>query len=84
VVGFRYSGLKQVLFRGVQTQAHRMQDVSKRALQCYSKCYCVASVTKTFTLKGVQTIHRQSNIWNTIVQLFYETPTIINESHIEP
>jgi hypothetical protein len=24
----------------------------------YSKCYCVASVTKTFILKGVQTIHR--------------------------
>jgi hypothetical protein len=31
--------------------------LKKRALQCYSKCYCVASVTKTFTLKGVQTIH---------------------------
>jgi hypothetical protein len=28
----------------------------KKALQYYSKCYCVASVTKTFTLKGVQTI----------------------------
>jgi hypothetical protein len=30
------------------------QGVSKRALQWYSKCYCVASVTKTFTLEGVQ------------------------------
>jgi hypothetical protein len=27
-----------------------MQGVSKIALQWYSKCYCVASVTKTFTL----------------------------------
>jgi hypothetical protein len=29
----------------------------KKALQGYSKCYCVSSVMKTFTLKGVQTIH---------------------------
>jgi hypothetical protein len=36
-----------------------MQGVSKKALQWYSKCYCVASVTATFTLKGVQTIHLQ-------------------------
>jgi hypothetical protein len=35
-----------------------MQAVSRRALQWCSKCYCVASVTKTFTLKGAQTIHR--------------------------
>jgi hypothetical protein len=35
-----------------------IQGVSKRDLQWYFKCYCVASVTKTFTLKGVQTIHR--------------------------
>jgi hypothetical protein len=35
-----------------------IHGVSKIALQWYSKCYCVASVTKTFTLKGVQTIHR--------------------------
>jgi hypothetical protein len=40
-----------------------MHGVSKRALQWYSKCYCVASVTKTFTLKGAQTIHR-SRSWN--------------------
>jgi hypothetical protein len=26
----------------------------------YSKCYCVASVTETFTLKGGQTIHRST------------------------
>jgi hypothetical protein len=32
------------------------QGVSKRALQWYSKCYCVASLTKTFTLKGVHSI----------------------------
>jgi hypothetical protein len=34
-----------------------MQGVSDRPLQWYSKCYCVVSVTKTFTLKGIQTIH---------------------------
>jgi hypothetical protein len=34
-----------------------MQGVSKEALQWYSQCCCMASVTKTFTLKGVQTIH---------------------------
>jgi hypothetical protein len=32
----------------------------KRALQWYSKCYCVASVTKTFTLKGIQINHRST------------------------
>jgi hypothetical protein len=35
-----------------------LQGVSKISLQWYSKGYSVASVTKTFTLKGVQTIHR--------------------------
>jgi hypothetical protein len=30
----------------------------KRALQWNSKCYCVASVKKTSTLRGVQTVHR--------------------------
>jgi hypothetical protein len=30
----------------------------KKFLQWYSKCYSVASVTKKFTLKGVQTTHR--------------------------
>jgi hypothetical protein len=40
-----------------------IKGVLKRALQWYSKCYCVASVTKTFTLKGVQTI-RRSRCWN--------------------
>jgi hypothetical protein len=34
-----------------------IQCVSKIPLQLYSKCYCVASVMKTFTLKGVETIH---------------------------
>jgi hypothetical protein len=37
-----------------------IQGVSKTALQWYSKCYCVESVTKTFTLKGVQTIIHRS------------------------
>jgi hypothetical protein len=36
--------------------------VSKIALQWYSKCYCVARVTNTFTLKCVQTIHH-SRCW---------------------
>jgi hypothetical protein len=30
----------------------------KNTLLQYSTCYCVASVTKTFTLKGEQTIYR--------------------------
>jgi hypothetical protein len=34
-----------------------IHGVLKRALQWYSKCYCVVIVTKTFTLKGLQTIH---------------------------
>jgi hypothetical protein len=42
------------------------QRVSNRALQWHSKCYCVTSVTKTFTLKGVQTIHRLY-----VILLFY-------------
>jgi hypothetical protein len=37
-----------------------MKGVSKICLQLNSKCYCVASVTKTSTLKGVQTIHRST------------------------
>jgi hypothetical protein len=32
-----------------------MYGVSKRCLQWYSKGFCVASVTKTFTFKSVQT-----------------------------
>jgi hypothetical protein len=35
-----------------------MQGVSKISSQSYSKCYFVSSVRKTFTFKGVQTIHR--------------------------
>jgi hypothetical protein len=37
-----------------------VQGVSERALRLYSKSYCVAAITKTFTLKGVQTIHRST------------------------
>jgi hypothetical protein len=40
-----------------------IQDVSKRALQLYSRCYCVASVTKTFTLKGVQTSFKMDSLY---------------------
>jgi hypothetical protein len=45
---------------GIVTVQLVMQGVSERASQWCSKCYCVASVTKTFTLKGVQTIHRST------------------------
>jgi hypothetical protein len=45
---------------------NEIQSVSKRALQQYSKCYCVASVTKKFTLTGVQTIPLQSSFSNTL------------------
>jgi hypothetical protein len=44
--------------------------VSKRALQWYSKCCYVASVTRIFPLKGVQSIVQDvehlphSNTWN--------------------
>jgi hypothetical protein len=51
-----------------------IQGVSKRALQWYSKCYCVASVTKTFALKGVQTIHRSRCC--TVVKLFLKHPAL--------
>jgi hypothetical protein len=36
--------------RGI-LKAHT-QDVSERTLQSYSKCYSVASVMRTFTLRG--------------------------------
>jgi hypothetical protein len=45
-----------------------LQSVSERVLQRYSICYCVASVAKEFTLKGLQTIHR-SRPW-TIYSLY--------------
>jgi hypothetical protein len=38
-----------------------MQGVSKEVLQWYSKCHYATSVTKTFTLKGVQTFHRSTS-----------------------
>jgi hypothetical protein len=34
-----------------------MQGVSKSVLHWYFKCYCVASVTRSFMFNGVQTIH---------------------------
>jgi hypothetical protein len=40
-----------------------MQGVSKRASQWYSKCYCVANVTKMFTLKRVQTLYGGVEGW---------------------
>jgi hypothetical protein len=35
----------------------KIEGASKRALHWHSKCYCVASITKTFAFKGIQTIH---------------------------
>jgi hypothetical protein len=37
-----------------------IQGDSKRDFQWYSKCNCGASVTKAFTLKGIQTVHRST------------------------
>jgi hypothetical protein len=49
-----------------RSEYYHTQDVSKRGLQWSSKCCCVASVTETFTLKGVRTIcHSTSGkIWS--------------------
>jgi hypothetical protein len=44
-----------------------MRGISKRALQWYCNCCSVASVTKTFTLKDVQTIqHLIINVFATL------------------
>jgi hypothetical protein len=37
-----------------------MCRVFKKSLQWYSKRYCAASVTKTFTLEGILIIHRST------------------------
>jgi hypothetical protein len=39
----------------------QIRGASKIALQWYSKCYFVASFTKTLILTGVKTIHRSSS-----------------------
>jgi hypothetical protein len=57
--------------------------------QRYSKCCCVASVMKMFTLKGDCTpssvhvfVHSpQGNIWNSIVELFLKRAAFPLESH---
>jgi hypothetical protein len=59
---FLYSHL---LSKNLKCMIHETTDVSKRASQWYSKRYCVASVTKTFTLKHIQTIHRSTPIFET-------------------
>jgi hypothetical protein len=54
-----------------------MQGVSKRALQWYSKCYRVASVTKMFTFNGVKlSIVQHHGIRNTIAELFLKHPAL--------
>jgi hypothetical protein len=52
-----------------------LHGVSKRTLQWYSKCCFLASVTKTFTLKGVQTIVQQLESINWIIMLLLWTIT---------
>jgi hypothetical protein len=51
--------------------AFLMQCDPKRALQWYSECRCVASVTKTFTLKGVQSIHLPTSPMMDIIAKFF-------------
>jgi hypothetical protein len=57
-----------------------LQTVSKRALQWYSQFYCVSSVTKTFTLKGVQTIHR-SKCWTLDSFYTFKCKCLRNSGH---
>jgi hypothetical protein len=59
-----------------------MQAVSERALQWYSNCYCVVNVTKTFTLKGVQTIRHQHHEMDTLYVLQFNTNVKIFLKHI--
>jgi hypothetical protein len=47
-------------------KAKDIHYVSETTLHCYSKCYFVASITKTFTLKGLQIIHRSRRIANNL------------------
>jgi hypothetical protein len=56
----------------------RIYSVFQKELYICIVCYCVASVAETFTLKGVQTIHRSthSNIWNTIAKFFFKHPAL--------
>jgi hypothetical protein len=51
---------------------------SKNSFTTVFQMLLCVSVTKTFTLKGAQTIHRSthSNIWNTIVELFFKHPAL--------
>jgi hypothetical protein len=51
------TGYNTVYSRSTSTN-RKMQDVSKGALEWYSTYYCMGSITKTFTLKAVQSIHR--------------------------
>jgi hypothetical protein len=70
----------RVLSAIVIAQCDFMQGVSKRALQWYSNCYCVASITKIFTPKGVQTIHL-SSCW-TMGNLYdFKCKPFINTRH---
>jgi hypothetical protein len=47
-------GMNRLIYTKVRSTVHlKLEGFSKRALQWYYKCYCVVSVTKTFTLIGV-------------------------------
>jgi hypothetical protein len=48
----------------------------------YSKCYCVASITKTFTLKGVKAIHPEG--WTVCTLLSINVfVTLATHQHLE-
>jgi hypothetical protein len=48
--GFYYVNTAQIRKQEGIYYTYILQGVSKRVLQLYSNCYCVASVKKTFTL----------------------------------
>jgi hypothetical protein len=55
-------GLWDILFNSCSSM--KLQDVSKRVLQWYSKCSCEVSVMKTFTLKAYKlSIIQQLERW---------------------
>jgi hypothetical protein len=62
-----------------------MQGVTKTALQMYSKHYCLASITKTFILKGIQTIFIQRlERWIIFTPLSVKTfVTLATQQHLE-
>jgi hypothetical protein len=63
--------------------------LKKELCNCIPNVNCMASVTKTFTLKGVQTNHHSrcqitENHLDYHCKELFETPCITSGSHIEP